>query len=60
MMIEIQRDKEVFCFVVLYSRKDGRDGYENIYHGFFVVKIASFFCPNGLKFNVKNEMTNVF
>ena len=40
MMIEIQRNKEVLCFVVLYSRKDGRDGYENIYHGFFVVKIT--------------------
>lgn len=26
MMIEIQRNKEVVCFVVLYSRKDGRDG----------------------------------
>ena len=39
-MIEIQRNKEVLCFVVLYSRKDGRDGYENICHGFFVVKIT--------------------
>ena len=39
-MIEIQNNKGVLCFVVLCSRKDGRDGYENIYHGFFVVKIT--------------------